>query len=425
MSKNSVFHTVEAIARRLIQHLLALFRIFGFDLYEYRLRTYSSAILTRKADLCICLREDGIGLLFDFSILNSHAQVGRDFLHKIAQTSIPFCIADTHVPGTADEHIPNNEASRIRSYESSKFNQKKVLHFTSTHIASSKMFSVASTPFWEFEDGLIECHPELFKGYDHAVVFSTFCYEAMKRIAPFGFDIRLMRYPLPLTKHQFDRAATRTRFDISRTAFAVLFNFNIHAGFDRKNPLGAIRAFGRAFSNNPDTRLILKVSGSEGREAEILEMRECANDLGIFNQVTVITDSLTHDEILALTGSCDAYLSLHRGEGLGLGMLEAMSVEVPVVATAYGGNTEFTTQETAFLVPYALTPANTRFAAYRHVSKWADPDIDVAARFLKNLYQHPEVGRAKAAAAKHFLANHYSLENFEESVRKLIAEWRT
>ena len=46
--------------------------------------------------------------------------------------------------------------------------------------------------------------------------------------------------------------------------------------------------------------------------------------------------------MLDLIHCCDVYVSLHRAEGFGLGMAEAMKMGKAVIATNYSGNTDFT-----------------------------------------------------------------------------------
>ncbi len=72
--------------------------------------------------------------------------------------------------------------------------------------------------------------------------------------------------------------------------------------------------------------------------------------------ITIIDAYLEPDHKIALTASCDCYVSLHRSEGFGFTMAEAMALGKPVIATAYGGNLDFMTDENSYLVPYKFVP---------------------------------------------------------------------
>ena len=142
--------------------------------------------------------------------------------------------------------------------------------------------------------------------------------------------------------------------------------------------------------------------------------------------ILVIDQYLSRQRILELIAAADVYLSLHRGEGFGIGMLEAMSVGTPVVAANFGGNTDFTTEETAFLVDCELVDVDhdrPLTGIYNHVRKWAQPNIETAANHLRALYDDPAPGRRKAETATAFITTYFAIENFENDVRRLIAEW--
>ncbi len=144
--------------------------------------------------------------------------------------------------------------------------------------------------------------------------------------------------------------------------------------------------------------------------------------MGIAERLVLVTDNLARREMLSLIASCDAYLSLHRGEGLGLGMLEAMSVDVPVIATDYGGNTDFCKEETAFLVPCHLVKPQTTFPLYKHVREWAEPEVGVAAEQLKALFSDSALREAKVLAARSFVERQYGTEAFGAKISSCIKD---
>ena len=414
---------MKKICAQLIQWGLTAFRFFGIDVYKTFVRFHGKQKLRRSISKTRELCKDGVGLILDLSALTSHSQVGRDFINKISQTTIPFCVLDTHLPGTRQTRIPAEEEEKYLPFLSQSFNQSLVLNFTSTEHITNKRLTIAATPFWEFESGMTEVNPTFFKEVNRAVVFSDFCYKHFKMEAPKEFDLQFLRYPFVFKERNIARKEIRKKFSIPTEAFMVFFNFNIHSGYGRKNPKGAMESFARAFPNTLNTILVFKVSGAGSSSKEMADMQAIAETLGILNRMRFVTDCLTHDEVIALTGCSDVYLSLHRGEGLGLGMLEAMSVSVPVIATAYGGNMDFTKSDTAFLVPFKMIPAKTDFPVYRFVKEWADPNISTAANYLHEIYEYPEIGKVKAQIAKSFVEEYFSIENFEKNLLDLIHVW--
>ena len=113
----------------------------------------------------------------------------------------------------------------------------------------------------------------------------------------------------------------------------------------------------------------------------------------------VVDEHLTYAEVLSLNASSDVYLSLHRAEGLGLNLLEAMSLGKPVVGTAWSGNTDFMTDENSCLVDYTLIPVVTDHPSYAadvvgEGQMWAEPDVESAARWLRRLAEEPRAACA-------------------------------
>ena len=415
---------LHSISAAIIQRGLALFRFFGLDLFKI----WTESCIRRKLHAAMPadgrLRTDGIGLMLDIPFSMSLAQVGRDFIDKLSKTDIPFCVLDTNNPRTYQARLPFEEIERFQKLTRKPFDQRNVIQFTTSAPVADNAFSMGMTPFWEFQSGMMEVQPSFFDGFRHAVVFSGFCYDYFRKAAPKDVAIHWIRYPFPLERHVFDRAAVREKFGIPKQAFVAFYNFDLRSCFERKNPLALIEAFTRAFAKEPSTMLVMKISGEELLPSKKQSILDKAQALGILDRLRLVSGYLTRDDVFQLTACTDVYASLHRGEGLGLGMLEAMAVGVPVIATAYGGNMDFTQNETAFLVPFKMVKPETDFKTYAKVVEWPEPDVDVAAGHLRVLYDHPELGRSKAAAALAFIEDYYSLENFEKCVREVVRQWR-
>jgi len=126
-------------------------------------------------------------------------------------------------------------------------------------------------------------------------------------------------------------------------------------------------------------------------------------------RIIVINETLSYRDLLRLKCGSDCYISLHKSEGWGFGMIEAMNLKVPVVCTAYSGNMDFCSDETAWLVDYeerALRPGQYIFV--REGAKWAEPDVADAARQMRAAYDDPAARGAKAEAAFNFIRDNFS-----------------
>ena len=174
--------------------------------------------------------------------------------------------------------------------------------------------------------------------------------------------------------------------------FTVLTMADSRSSFARKNPLGAIRAFRRAFGDSPTARLVVKLNGRQGDMASLI------SSAGAGPNVRMITEFLDEDGLDGLYRSADVLLSLHRAEGFGLPMREAMARGVPVIGTGWSGNTEFMTEVNSRLVPYRLVPVVDPSGIYKG-GCWAEPDEDAAADMLRELRDHPSLHEGLARAA--------------------------
>jgi glycosyltransferase involved in cell wall biosynthesis len=181
--------------------------------------------------------------------------------------------------------------------------------------------------------------------------------------------------------------------------FSFLFAFNYASVFERKNPLGAIEAFARAFAPG-EAALVIKTAGGALFPDEVARLTRAAAE---HPDVVVIDGSLAADEYRALTESANAYVSLHRAEGFGLTIAEAMALGKPAIATAYSGNLEFMSPDNSYLVPYTLTPVS-EGTPYPADAQWADPDLDVAASQLRAVYDDREEATRRGQEGRRTLA---------------------
>ena len=179
--------------------------------------------------------------------------------------------------------------------------------------------------------------------------------------------------------------------------------------------MGLIRAFERAFERNErgrDATLVLKSMRLHWFPELERFLREAVADV---NGV-LITDDLSPEEMTSLLHAVDVYVSLHRSEGFGLGMAEAMRLGKPVIATAYSANVDFCTTANSLQVGYKLIPIRDddhRFhpamtGLYRAGQIWADPDLAQAARWMRYLFERPAERRRLGEAARETILRDYS-----------------
>ena len=186
--------------------------------------------------------------------------------------------------------------------------------------------------------------------------------------------------PLPLVAPSTSRAFTREQLGLPPDRFLFLFVFDFLSVMERKNPLGAMEAFCKAFAPGEGPVLVLKSINGRDRMSQLERLRQAAADR---SDILIRDGYVSADEKNALIAACDCYVSLHRAEGLGLTLAEAMTLGKPVIATGYSGNRHFMTDENSFLVDYKLTQVSGDSGPYPSDGRWAEPDLNHAAQLMR------------------------------------------
>ena len=176
------------------------------------------------------------------------------------------------------------------------------------------------------------------------------------------------------------RAEARTLLDLPADRFIAATLFDFRSSLARKNPLGALDAFRRAFGEDESALLVIKAQHGEDAPALSAALKEKARG----PNVRVTDEIWSKDRAAALIAAADALISLHRAEGFGLTLAEAMAAGTPVIATAWSGNLDFMAPDYEGLVPASETPVEDAQSIYAG-QHWAAPDVQRAAELLQRL----------------------------------------
>lgn len=193
-------------------------------------------------------------------------------------------------------------------------------------------------------------------------------------------------------------APDRERFGLPADAFVATTVASLRSSLARKNPLAAVDAFRRAFPGDENALLVLKLGDAQLEADALAAVRAYVGD---DPRIRLMLDTLDDRAMWTLLASSDAIVSLHRAEGFGLVPAQAMLAGRPVVATAWSGNLDFMTGDTACLVPARQIPVDDPSQLYVAPDlHWADPDIDAAATALRRLRDDPALREAIGARAR-------------------------
>lgn len=203
----------------------------------------------------------------------------------------------------------------------------------------------------------------------------------------------------------------RRYFNIPETAYVFLFFYDLRSFTARKNPHAVVSAFRKTLNKRPyaSAHLVIKVNGADIKPDEFKALQKELIEFGA--HVTLIEKIMTSTEVKNLTRCCDSFVSLHRSEGYGFGIAEAMVLGKPVICTGYSGNMDFMDAVVSYAVDYKLI--NVKEGEYPHYENqvWADPNVEQATQYMVNLLDNANVGRALGTTAKKHMQNKFSYRN--------------
>ncbi|BBK43970.1 glycosyl transferase [Allostella vacuolata] len=222
--------------------------------------------------------------------------------------------------------------------------------------------------------------------------------------------------PMPLCVAPVAGPHGRADFGIEESAFVFLFVFDANGTIVRKNPQGVIQAFVQAFPV-PEGRIRLVLKTRAFPEDAFLHLQR---QLAVRPDIRFVNETWSDPRTKALIAACDCYISLHRAEGFGLTMAEAMYFGKPVIATGYSGNLDFTLPENSHLVPYRWMRLEQQAGALRAGMRMAEPDVDAAARLMRRVVERPAESRALGARAAAFIRDQFSAQAVGARIRARV-----
>ncbi|WP_181337846.1 glycosyltransferase family 4 protein [Hyphomicrobium methylovorum] len=402
---NAFFRPVRQLVFRLRRMVLAVvpflfFRLGLFRVWQkvpQRIRRRIVDIVTRGADERGSRPATAVGPFFVCGLASSSTSFGWALRGTLAtliaqqETARAVDISSYFWADYASNRLPQPELDTAKGPGTLVVHVNPdqlgyVLSILPSELVASKY--IVQSLVWEFEH-----LPQAWLGpmafADEFWVPSHFVRQAVER-AGLEKPIRVVPHLLDVPQ---DLDTSRTRFGIPEDVFAVLCVFNIRSGLSRKNVAGVVAAFKAAFDDRPQARLILKChDGHLDPAAFAVVQSYCGKN------IAMIADDLSERDTWSLIGACDCLLSLHRSEGFGLVLKQALLLEKPVVATGWSGNLDFMTNESGqpepncYLVSYDLVPVGSNSGIHGVTERdvWAEARIKSAKAHLLEVYKEWE-----------------------------------
>ncbi len=254
--------------------------------------------------------------------------------------------------------------------------------------------------FWE-----VEQFPDIWtSAFGHVDELWLPTEHVMKAVAPIA-SIPITKIRLPVEMPPV-RRVSRAELDLPE-GFMFLFTFDHNSVFERKNPIAVIEAYARYFEPDEGAVLVIKSINADSAPEHHARLLAAADGRA---DIHVMDGYLTPELKNMMVAACDCYVSLHRAEGFGLTMAEAMYLGKPVVATAYSGNLDFMDRQNSYLVDYSLVSIGPNAGPYLPGGRWAEPDLDCASRLMREIFDDPAAAAARGRRGSHDIRHSHSAE---------------
>jgi glycosyltransferase involved in cell wall biosynthesis len=323
------------------------------------------------------------------------AQAARGYLESIAGVDIPvstFDLSETAIISETEKY-PQGEYTILQKFppaEELPYNLT-LLHVNADQIPSvfaklpAKIHKTFNIGIWAWETmNFPEDWCDRFDLVDEIWVASRFMAEAVRAKAT--VPVVVMPHAVAPPKIPPDRSwLSQLVPDLREDEFLFLFQFDALSVPHRKNPEGTIKAFTEAFTAGEPVRLIVKTLNADKAGDLIEDLKRLSSGY----RVSILDCALDDTDRFRLLATIDSFVSLHRAEGFGLSIAEAMAYGKPVIATNWSGNTDFMDGSTAAPVAFTLKPLERQYGPYVAGTVWAEPDISEAARWMRKVYDSP------------------------------------
>lgn len=265
---------------------------------------------------------------------------------------------------------------------------------------------------WELEEFPDEWTP-CFQCVDEIWAPSEFICDAIRKKTK--LPVYCMPYHIALEiKKEYNKAD----YKLPEDKFLYLMMYDSSSCMERKNPLGVIKAFKCAFDKeNQKVGLVIKINNCKDEDIATIN-----KELDGYNNVYLIKETLSRDKVNSLIKNVDVVVSLHRAEGFGLVLAEAMLLGTPTIATNWSSNTEFMNSDIACMVDCELVTIEKDLPPFKAGNRWAEPNIHQAADYMKKLYEDKEYYQKISNDAKAYADKKFGKEEVSRKIKNRVEE---
>ena len=363
--------------------------------------------------------EDGINLIGNIRAETGLGQSCRLVADELEASGIPYSIYQYDQLGAMAEGQYQQYENKISSDLPYNINLIHInphelgLAFQQTHEKIWNGRYNIGFWLWELEDFPDEWVP-CFHCVDEVWTPSRFITDSIQRKT----DLKVVTIPyhIELEVPSKGKYEYRESFHLPADKFLFLMMYDRTSMTERKNPEAVMEAFQIAFTKDEEAGLVIKINNSSEKEINMIRSM-----IPEHKNVYFITETLERHQVNELIYCVDAIVSLHRAEGFGLVLAEAMLLGTPTIATNWSSNTEFMTKETACMVDAEMVTLDRDIGSFKKGNRWAEPDVKQAAGYMRRLYEDPAYCQILSQKAKDHIEKKLSIANAVEIINSRIS----
>lgn len=359
----------------------------------------------------------GLNIVGFFNGTFGLAEAARSIVKSVKTTDVPVSlISADYLLGEKGSFEFNEEISNKFEYPTNLFclSQETTMTFMATQPwrLFKNRYNIALW-FWETTH-LPEAYKTSLDYLDEIWVTTNY----MKEHLSHATKKPIHRIHQPIEIAYRPKTVPKSYFNL-KNRFTFLFCFDFNSIVERKNPHAVIKAFQKAFPDDQNVQVVIKSqNGTNYRDKfEHLKALISSDD-----RIIWIDEKLPGNKRFELIDMCDCYISLHRSEGLGLTMAEALFLGKPTIGTGYSGNLDFMKSSNSYLCSYELVRVGNGVAPYPKEGLWAEIDLDEAAFLMRHVYENPNEAKAKALRGQDEIINKYSPKTTGKAIKNRIEE---